>query len=76
VTIKVIQLADDGTEVAAIELDDFTVEVVYSGLADMLHEAAVAPGAGTAGPFELAEPIDLPRDARLRRAKILMRIHD
>ena len=38
--IRVIHLADDGTEVAAIEVDDFTIEVIYSGIADMLRAAA------------------------------------
>ena len=38
--IKVIQVADDGTETVAIEVDDFTIEVVYSGIAEMLRQAA------------------------------------
>ena len=41
--VRVTQLADDGTETAAIEVDDFTIEVIYSGLAEMLREAAAAP---------------------------------
>ena len=36
--VRVTQLADDGTEMAAVEVDDFTIEVIYSGLADMLRE--------------------------------------
>ena len=40
--VKVIHLADDGTEITAIEVDDFTIEVIYSGIADMLREAAAA----------------------------------
>ena len=40
--VKVIQLADDGTEMAAIEVDDFTIEVIYSGIAEMLRDAAAA----------------------------------
>ena len=40
--VRVTQLADDGTETAAIEVDDFTIEVIYSGLAEMLREAAAA----------------------------------
>ncbi len=40
--VRVIHLADDGSEVAAIEVDDFTIEVIYSGLAEMLHDAAAA----------------------------------
>ena len=42
--VKVIHLADDGTEMAAIEVDDFTIEVIYSGIAEMLREAAAANG--------------------------------
>ena len=37
---RVTQLADDGTELAAVEVDDFTIEVLYSGLAEMLRAAA------------------------------------
>ncbi len=68
--VKVIHLADDGTEVAAIEVDDFTIEVIYSGLAQMLREAAASnrPVAPT--------PCDLPRAERQRRQKILGRIRD
>jgi hypothetical protein len=64
--VKVIRLADDGTEVAAIEVDDFTIEVIYSGIADMLREAASAPAAPAA--------CDLSRAERQRRDKILSRI--
>jgi hypothetical protein len=66
--VKVIHLADDGTEMAAIEVDDFTIEVIYSGLADMLREAA----ASTAVPA--IPSADLSREARLRRDKILTRL--
>ena len=65
--VKVIHLADDGTEMAAIEVDDFTIEVIYSGIADMLREAA-----SSAAPATL--PGDLSREARLRRDKILTRL--
>ena len=34
--IKVTQVSDDGTETASIEVDDFTIEVLYAGLAEML----------------------------------------
>ncbi len=37
--IKVTQVADDGTETASIEVDDFTIEVLYAGLAEMLKGA-------------------------------------
>jgi len=67
---KVIHLADDGTEMAAIEVDDFTIEVIYSGIAQMLREAAASnrPVAGT--------PCDLSRAERQRREKILGRLRD
>jgi hypothetical protein len=68
--IKVIHVADDGTEMAAIEVDDFTIEVIYSGLAEMLREAAAANATVS------APPLDLPREARQRREKILSRIRD
>ena len=67
--VKVIHFADDGTEMAAIEVDDFTIEVIYSGIAEMLRHAASnetrpAPGG------------ELPAAARRRREKILSRIRD
>jgi hypothetical protein len=68
--VRVTQLADDGTETAAIEVDDFTIEVIYSGLAEMLREAAAASPALTAPPCEL------PREARQRRQRVLSRIRD
>ncbi len=67
--VKVIQLAEDGSETAAIELDDFTVEVVYGGIGEMLRQAATS-----AGP--VLAPAALPRDARLRRERILRRVRD
>jgi len=68
--VKVIQVAADGTETAAIEVDDFTIEVIYSGIAEMLRQAAASnePPAAPSG--------DLPREARQRREKILSRIRD
>jgi hypothetical protein len=66
--VKVIQVADDGTEQAAVELDDFTVEVLYSGIADMLRDAASAHAAGASSSF------DLSREERQRREKVLTRI--
>ena len=68
--VKVIHLADDGTEMAAIEVDDFTIEVIYSGIAEMLRAAAVS---NMAVP---TPPVELPREARQRRQRILSRIRD
>ena len=68
--VKVIHVAEDGTETAAIEVDDFTIEVIYSGIADLLRQAAAAP-------VSVTETLgDLPREARQRREKILSRIRD
>jgi hypothetical protein len=67
--IKLTQVADDGTETASIEVDDFTIEVLYAGLAEMLREAAESPGTVTPATCEL------PRAARQRRQRILTRIH-
>ena len=68
--VKVIQVAEDGTEMAAIEVDDFTIEVIYSGIAELLRQAA-ASNERAAAPSG-----DLPREARQRREKILSRIRD
>jgi hypothetical protein len=68
--IRVTQLADDGTELAAVEVDDFTIEVLYSGLAEMLRAAAAdrLP--------ESAPACDLSRQARQRRQRVLSRLRD
>lgn len=68
--VRVIHLADDGREVAAIELDDFTIEVIYSGLAEMLRDAAVA------GHRVERPDSPLQREARRRRASVLRRLRD
>jgi hypothetical protein len=68
--VKVIQLADDGTETAAIEMDDFTIEVVYAGIAEMLRQAATSAGAA------MPSAAELPREARQRRERILRRVRD
>jgi hypothetical protein len=68
--VKVTHLSDDGTEVASIELDDFTVEVIYSGLAAMLRDAALAAPAAPAPSGELS------RAALQRRQRVLSRLRD
>jgi hypothetical protein len=68
--VKVTQLSDDGTEVASIELDDFTIEVIYSGLAAMLRVAAAAR------PASPAPSGDLCREALQRRQRVLSRLRD
>jgi len=66
--VKIIQLADDGTETAAVELDDFTVEVIYSGIADMLRDAESARA------VHVVPAYDLSRQERQRREKVLTKI--
>jgi hypothetical protein len=66
--VRIIRLADDGSELAAVEVDDFTIEVIYSGIADMLRAAADHV------PADIVRD-ELPRDARQRREKILTRVH-
>jgi hypothetical protein len=65
--VRIVRLADDGTEMESVVLDDFTVEVVYSGISDMLRDAASNDQA-------LAPPVDLSQEARRRREKVLTRI--
>jgi hypothetical protein len=66
--VKVVQIADDGTEAAVIVLDDFTVEVVYSGIADMLRDAALS------SQTRETTCLDVPSAVRQRREKILARV--
>jgi hypothetical protein len=65
--VKVIKIDDDGAETAVIVLDDFTIETVYQGIAVMLKDAM--PGQSHASPNGLS------KGARLRRQRILTRIH-
>jgi hypothetical protein len=68
--VRVTHVADDGTEVASIELDNFTIEVIYSGLAAMLRDAVAArPGAP-------APSGELCREALQRRQRVLSRLRD
>jgi hypothetical protein len=67
--IKVTQVAEDGTETVSIEVDDFTIETIYAGLAEMLRKAAQAPAE------TMPASCELPREARRRRERILTRIH-
>ena len=66
--VKVIRVTEDGTETAAVELDDFTVEVIYSGIADMLRDAE------TEQDGHAVSACDLSREERQRREKVLTKI--
>ncbi len=66
--VKVIHVDDDGVEVAAIELDDFDVEILYAGIANRLKEAASAP-------VSPSQRLDLSKEARERRSRILKRVN-
>ena len=67
--VKVIQVADDGTEVAAIELDDFTIEILYSGIAELLRTAAQEQSRSS-----FTGPPPPSSQERQRREKILARL--
>lgn len=60
--VKVIHIANNGTETATIELDDFIVEVMYPGIADMLRDAVRLQKAEQAASCEFAH--DGPRRAQ------------
>ncbi len=67
---KVTRVADDGTDMASIEVDDFTMEVVYSGLAALLGDAAAA------NPPVLTSAGAPSRQALQRRQRVLSRLRD
>jgi hypothetical protein len=68
--VKVIHVDDNGAEMATVEIDDFTIETVYAGIATLLRTASAASAAPPPSP-----PEGLSRQARQRREKILTRIH-
>jgi hypothetical protein len=65
--VKVTHVDDSGAEVATIELDDFTVQILYSGIAEMLEEASTEVHA--------SPQFGLSAEERQRRARILHRIN-
>jgi hypothetical protein len=65
--VKVIHVDDDGSETAVIELDDFTIETVYQGIAVMLRAA-------TPGQPQASARTELSKEARQRRQRILTRL--
>jgi hypothetical protein len=64
--VRITQVDDSGADVATIVLDDFTIEILYSGIAHLLRDAEVnqAPPA----------PAALSGQARRRRERVLHRI--
>ncbi len=68
--VKVIHVDDNGAETATVEIDDFTIETVYAGIATLLRTASAASAAPPSSP-----PEGLSRQERQRREKILTRIH-
>jgi hypothetical protein len=66
--VKVIHVDDSGVEMATVEIDDFTIETVYAGIADLLRTASsMTP--------PTSSPAGISRAERQRREKILTRIH-
>jgi len=72
--VKVIHVDEHGAEMATVEIDDFTIETVYAGIATLLRTASAAPPPSPAAPPPA--PAALSRQARQRREKILTRIHN
>ncbi|MGA2306642.1 MAG: hypothetical protein ABSH29_21020 [Acidimicrobiales bacterium] len=68
--VKVIHVDDNGAEMATVEIDDFTIETVYAGIATLLRTASAASAKPPSSP-----PEGLSRQERQRREKILTRIH-
>jgi hypothetical protein len=66
--VRVIRIAQDGTEEESVDIDDFTIEVVYSGISEMLRDAAAS------NKPEVAPSFGLSPEARRRREKVLTKI--
>jgi hypothetical protein len=66
--VRITRFDDDGGQQAEITLDDFTIEILYSGIADLLQQAANVP--------EIAPLAPISHEARLRRSRILTRIFE
>jgi hypothetical protein len=66
--VRVTQVDASGNEQATVELDDFTVEILYSGIATLLEQATSAQS--RAG--QQSEPSSAERQ---RRARILTRLN-
>jgi hypothetical protein len=67
--VRITRFDDDGHQQAEITLDDFTIEILYSGIADLLQQAANTPSV-------VPPPAPVSNEARLRRSRILTRIFD
>jgi hypothetical protein len=65
--VKVTYVDDSGVEGATIELDDFTVQILYSGIAEKLEKASTE--------VHPSQPYEMSREERQRRARILHRIN-
>jgi len=66
--VRVTQIDASGNEQATVELDDFTVEILYSGIATMLRKATSAESRA----WQQKEPSSAERQ---RRARILTRLN-
>jgi hypothetical protein len=65
--VKVTHVDDSGVEGATIELDDFAVQILYSGIAEKLEEASTE--------VRPSPQCELSKEERQRRARILHRIN-
>jgi hypothetical protein len=67
--VKIVHHDENGNQVAEIELDDFTIEILYSGIAELLRIAAQEQSRAAH-----AAPVELSSKERQRREKILARL--
>jgi hypothetical protein len=65
--VRITRFDDGGTQQAEITLDDFTIEILYSGIADLLQRASTIPA-------DIAPAAPISNEARNRRSRILTRI--
>jgi hypothetical protein len=67
--VRITRFDDEGDQQAEITLDDFTIEILYSGIADLLQRASTTPD-------EVAPAAPMSGEARRRRSRILTRLLD
>ncbi len=67
--VKIVHFDESGNQMAEIELDDFTIEILYSGIAELLRTAAQEQ---SRTPHTTS--VELSTKERQRREKILARL--
>jgi hypothetical protein len=67
--VRIVHLDENGNQMAEIELDDFTIEILYSGIAELLRTAAQEQSRSS-----FTGPPPPSSQERQRREKILARL--